>query len=126
MQLTINVSKDLMDDLNTVSRITGVPVEKMINEALYSTVLPYRSHGEDEESYDIFRVRARPALYVNDGSDYVDPLPHSENYERKVDEIPCWIIAKTKMFGAPYYTIVVKGNLMKVPEKLIKIPENAE
>ena len=82
--------KFYLEDAKKIAEVIGTTPEQFIQDAIDRAVAPYR----DEDG----NVHFQPAIY---------------------EGMTCYVAGEQSIFGEPYKKIVVKGELIAVPAKLV-------
>lgn len=116
----IEISDAIYNNLDKICEALGQDPEKFAQNAIYQAMLPYMTH--DENSWDLV-VHLEPAIYVSGNTRFSRQMAEQEGREVVTNEIPCLLIERCSIFGAPYCKIIMNGQCMKVPADCIKFPE---
>ena len=96
VELNCQISESLKKEAESVAAMRGMSLNAYIRECIDSSVAAYRSENG--------KVEPREGLYLG-----------GYNGTEK-----CHILKKTIMYGRPYLTITMNGQLLSVPESQVR------
>lgn len=113
---SIEVSKELLDDLKTLADLKQLPLKELVDDILNNEI-------------DMYRDPKAGKIQTTDGflapSAYERKVAENEGSECRKPE-PCHILYQTTMFGSEYYALFDKdGHFLKAPADCVTVKEKS-
>lgn len=112
MEFILDIPDEMISDLETIAMINddktalGERINALAIGAVSAAIRRYQSYDENGERH----IRTERGIYI----------PSKLDRAAGKTETPCWIIAETAMFDTPYCTIVMDGEMYKVPADRVR------